>query len=443
MQEFDMTKNQEPPTPLPGREDAFTRMKRRQTVSVTTPAIVSREPGAIRPKKRRGCFARLLLFLLLLAVAAAAAFWLYRRHLDSVMAQSQVRVIEGSTKGVWKLVYSPDGRYLAVTGPPTYLSSASVRIIDVAGGATICILPSRGDMVSASDYGDIDQIAFSPDGRRIALVNDVGVRIFDAFSGAALFRYEGPLLLKSADLCFSPDGGRFAARLGGVTCWSSDGKRLLRYEAGLNETIGGPAFDMAGGLLFSVYRDDTLYVYRWMPEDYRMLLRATMPSSYLPGSVCFAQSGAYLAYVDDSHLFVFDLLHPAVHLSSTGDFDRPRLFRFLNHDSLLLVERARNGISRWDVVNRKKLPGISIPFSSTDAPFYALSADGQTCAVTIIGDQRCEVWDLRRRRKLRDVLHVDAFLQYRSDVNVAAVSPDGLQLATGEKNIRLWSLKKK
>ena len=120
----------------------------------------------------------------------------------------QQKVLRKRSTDVTSVAFSPDGGMIA-TGYGSTIPAAtgfyfggSTRIWDIAAG--------RQQMVLEGDSGDINSVAFSPDGRMIATGSDYNVaRLWDAATGRELKVLEG----HSDDVysvAFSPDGRTIA-----------------------------------------------------------------------------------------------------------------------------------------------------------------------------------------------------------------------------------------
>lgn len=113
-----------------------------------------------------------------------------------------LRRIQNVARQVQQIAFSPDGRHLAVAaGTPGRLGEA--RIFDAATGKLLRTAGTAGDLMTT--------IAFSPDGRRLAIAGaDNAIRLVDVESGSSVFRTE-----LNADwvmhLAFSPDGKQIVA----------------------------------------------------------------------------------------------------------------------------------------------------------------------------------------------------------------------------------------
>jgi WD40 repeat protein len=131
--------------------------------------------------------------------------------------QGRQRYDEGKTSWLLRLAFSPDGKRLAVvnvlerrtgiTGVNAVAEPATVRVWDLADGRLLLTLEKAGE-----------QVVFSPDGRWLATLVQTrpgqewsggSVRLWDARTGepAGTFRQSGG---RAVALAFSPDGRRLA-----------------------------------------------------------------------------------------------------------------------------------------------------------------------------------------------------------------------------------------
>jgi WD40 repeat protein len=450
VQEFDMTRQEEPPTPLSDGKGPFEQQKQARRPRVPA-ALASAPPEAIaayqqlmarRAKRTAGCFSRLFLVLFLLAAGVGAGFYLYHRSLESRMAKHLAFELEGFEDGVWDLEYSPDGRYLAARpGSSSSINEPALRIWDARTGHVLCEQPPMAAGVADFDLTLVQDMAFSPDSRSIALLTGEKIWIAPLPEARAWRAIPLTTVFTSMDaLRFSPDG-RYLALLsdGLVICSVETGATLFRYSS-TGDKVESYRFTGDGALLFSSVRNDTLRVWRWRPDaGGEALFYSVMPSSYLPGQVAFAGDGRLVAYVDDSQLFVFDANEPSLLWKRKDDFSVPHLFAFSGDDSTLYVQRSSGGIGAWNSSDGRTRPGVRVRIAPLERLFFTLSDDRRLLFVTDLED-RAEVWNLRTRRRLRTVTHIDNLMQFASEVNVGALAPDGRHFATGLDKVRIWNL---
>jgi WD40 repeat protein len=144
------------------------------------------------------------------------------------------------------LRFSPNGKLLAAS------NSVVFRVWDVATHEELLRLP-----------GGMSPLAWSPDGRAVALSREGTVELVDATTGAVLRRFNGRVD-PSGDLAFSADGRVLAA--GGddqtVSLWDvATGKPRLRFD-GHHGAIFSLAFSPDGKSLASgSFKDGTLIVW--------------------------------------------------------------------------------------------------------------------------------------------------------------------------------------
>jgi WD40 repeat protein len=133
------------------------------------------------------------------------------------------------------LAFSPDGRRLALAGGQGIDWQAVLRIFDAQTGRPLFECPGHREQVFS--------VAFSPDGRRLASAGaDNTVRLWDAADGKELRRFQGQNRWYTT-VSFSSDGRRLAGagNDGVVEVWEAD-----RDQDVLTAEVGGFAASPAG-----------------------------------------------------------------------------------------------------------------------------------------------------------------------------------------------------
>ena len=128
---------------------------------------------------------------------------------------SQRAILQGHTRMVYAVAFSPDGKTLASGSADT-----TIKLWDVATGQERAALKGHTNVAEG--------VCFSPDGQRLASVGkDQTVRVWDAQSGQEVLVLKRPNSGICANVCFSPDGQRLASGSFGVTVWEarSDGSK--------------------------------------------------------------------------------------------------------------------------------------------------------------------------------------------------------------------------
>ena len=123
--------------------------------------------------------------------------------------------------------------------------------------------------------GSIFNIAYSPDGARLAVANYIGVWIYDAYTGAeiALFTEHKR---KVRSVTFSPDGGTLASSSAEdytILLWNAvtgAHKQILKGHTGVVNSV---AFSPDGGTLASGSVDHTIRLWDAFAGTHKMTLK--------------------------------------------------------------------------------------------------------------------------------------------------------------------------
>jgi RNA polymerase sigma factor (sigma-70 family) len=164
--------------------------------------------------------------------------------------------LEGQARMVDAIQFSPDGRTLAassgVSGPPDQTRPWSVLVWDVATGRRLVRHNQSRPFVGG--------VAFSPDGKELALAEISGLVLWDLARGRERLRVPGTPQDKPGQIAFSPDGRILAATEYGsrdnFKSWDytvrllqvTTGRELLRFT---DSYVGCLAFSPDGKLIAS------------------------------------------------------------------------------------------------------------------------------------------------------------------------------------------------
>ena len=238
--------------------------------------------------------------------------------------------------------------------------------------------------------GSISEIAYSPDGRHLAVASRIGIWLYDAQTGEEL-----DLLTEHthsvSSIAFSPDGNTIASgsRDATIRLWNANTGRHLHTLTGHTRSVESVAFSPDGNTLATGGSWDKT-VRLWEADTGRHLYTLTGHKG-LVASVAFSPDGNTIA--------------------TGGPFDPTRL---------------------WEADTGRHLHTLTR--YNSYASSVAFSPDGNTIATGGSWNQTIQLWDANTRGLLHTLTgHTDW-------VNSVAFAPDGKTLASGsdDKTIGLW-----
>jgi WD40 repeat protein len=156
-----------------------------------------------------------------------------------------LQTLAGHSGWVLAMAFSPNGKLLAS-------ADNMVRLWDASSGVALQTLAGHSDWVNI--------VAFSPDSKLLASASrDETIMLWDTSSGAALQTLESHSSLVKA-VAFSPDGKLLASasRDGTVRLWDTSSGVALQTLAGHSDWVEAVALSPDGKLLASASRDRTV-----------------------------------------------------------------------------------------------------------------------------------------------------------------------------------------
>jgi WD40 repeat protein len=238
------------------------------------------------------------------------------------------------------LSFSPDGRRLAVGRMAAFGHAGGVDVWELGDG--------RGIRTFRGLVGKVEKLVVSPGGDRLAaLGHDWQVAIWDRRDGRLLHLLDAPVgsFATGAALAFSPEGRRLAVSAGrAATLWDADaGTKLRSWE--LPEGLDGSlTYAGEGRLLLARVETKDGRVGPFAGSDPREHPRVAVVRDLL------GAGEAPLAVIADANRYVHSLLltpdgETCVLQGIGGDADRPR--------RIIRVYEARTGQPLWDVPTQR------------------------------------------------------------------------------------------
>ena len=333
------------------------------------------------------------------------------------------RNLVGHAGAVHDVAYSPDGTRIATAG-----SDGTARIFDAGTSKELVSLVGHNAVV--------DAVAFSPNGAQVATAGfDGTARIWDAQSGRRLTvlggteGHQGQVL----NLAYSPDGKLLATTGNDRTArlWDVASGKLLRTLAGHSDDVMAAAFNPDGTRLVTGSRDKSAIV--WDVATGEQLLTLTGHNDAI-SDVAYSPDGIQIAtasWDETAHTWDAETGDPLLTLFGHSNWVRGIAF---SPDGKQLATTSWDRTAKvWDAGSGREL--MTLAGHKGWLRGLAFSPDGAHLA-TAGEDSVAKVWNVGPSRELW------AFMPHEgAAVRGLALSPDGALLATGGQDggVKLWN----
>ena len=337
--------------------------------------------------------------------------------------------------------YSPGGKRLAVG------SSIGVWLYDAQTGEELTLLTGQKAWV----WG----VIFSPDGKQLAAHGNLDNRVYvwDTQTWTLRHTLSHDKVWNSINsVVFSPDG-QLLASCGSldntINLWDpKTGSRIgsLKHNLSGSPSAKTLAFSPDGEILISQSTDKIIF---WDIEMYHPIRTLTLPdelSDELFYMIALSPDGEILAGTTKKGIYLWDTNTGAIKHTMEASLENNQITFSPNGQFLLQNGYYAAFIHIWDVKTGRYVtsfsPGIGPPVLGVEKTFFlhnvfawTFTPDGNTIAIAI-SSGHIELWDANTL----SVLKQQFIYGYTDRVESVAFSPDGRTIASGHSDsyIRLW-----
>ncbi|WP_052668847.1 BTAD domain-containing putative transcriptional regulator [Nitriliruptor alkaliphilus] len=326
----------------------------------------------------------------------------------------ELMVLSGHGAAVHRVRFTPDGRHVLTGG-----GDGTTRVWDVTVGG------ARDHVTVPAAASITTTVAFSPDGTMFASPREPsGVTLWDTATGDEVRTLAGPEI-KLANLAFSPDGRRLAAAsdlIDVIPVWDVASGELERTLTGHEKTVHAVSFARDGRLLSAGW-DGTARI--WDVTTGEEVGRLDHPGKFTLVAIASPDGADIVTGDEEGKVTIRDAATLEIRREIDAHDDALTAATF-GPGQLLLTASDDGTVRGWDRQTGEQLLGLG----GEDAPFedVAVSPD-ETLIAAAASDGTVKLWDLETGRR-RLTLHGHTLKATGVDFSpdgrlIASASPDG------------------
>ncbi len=291
--------------------------------------------------------------------------------------------------------------------------------------------PVRVFQLSASGFEQAHTVAFSPNGKTLAVGGTSGVYLIDPQQLSVTEFIRTGVWVRS--LAFMPGTDTLTAGLFDHTIkmWNVPNAELIRTLNDHQDWVRSISFSADGSLLASASDDETIRI--WKTADFSPLLILTENTTGVR-AIALSPDGTHVAgALGDKTVRVWSVPSGELIYTLSGHEDWVRSLAFSPDGQLLASGAFDKNILLWDMANgtlRQTLKG-----HSSSVLGVAFSPDGKTLASGSV-DGTVRLWNVSDGKPIRVLQGHENF------VFAVVFSPDGKTLASSsaDNTVRLWDM---
>ena len=332
--------------------------------------------------------------------------------------------LEGHSKYVRSVAFSPDGKYVATGG-----DDKTIKLWEVSTKKVIKTLKGH--------VGEVTAVAFSPDGKYIVSGDnkeDSALKLWEVSSGREVRSLEGQLAVYS--LTFSLDGKHVIS--GGLShdetikLWDVSTGRVTRVFSGHRDWVRTAAISPDGKYVVSGGDDKTIKL--WDVSSGRKVRTFQGHGSRI-SAVAFSPDGKHVVSGSGETLKLWDVSSGRDIKTIRGHTDDINSVAF-SPDGKYIVSGDDNGTLKfWDIATTSALLTL-YEKDSAKANSVVFSPDGRH---VVSGDDHgaLKFWDLSKKSNIK------TFKGHSIVFKSAAFSPDGRYVVSRSVfgHLKLWDIK--
>lgn len=238
--------------------------------------------------------------------------------------------------GATSLAFSRDGRFLTAAS----WFDSMVRIFDLSTREPAFTLTTRREQIEAATV--------APEGKTLAVAEDERLRLWDAASGRQVFNFDFGKHVRA--LAFSPDGKRLAIGddFGAITFWDIAGGKRLGFIQAHTDYVHSLAFCADGARLASGGGDGKIGL--WAVKTSRELLSIEVPNPTF--RMALSPDGNRVAVATSEEARLWDATDGKA-LATLKQHTAGFTIAF-SPDSKLLAAGTEEGINVWKLPNGRR-----------------------------------------------------------------------------------------